>query len=319
MLGDFMIPISANPRHIYDSALPQMPSTHLIRRQFPQYETPVHLVFGDPVASESKDLRWKFWCKDLILDVVFSPTGTNILVATTATFRPSRLSLQILRMEDGSLIQKYPLPHPGSQIHGMGFLSGDGDAVASWFDGDCFVYYLDGSAISVTTQMGMHRAPSLGSEMAITENTLALWDSGTPCTLRLINTTTWTEDTLDIPHTSMEGVTELEHSHSVQLAFAPDSVSLMFVRTTPPHPHVLVMNWRTKELKATVPLAPHKAGGPWDLYLFPSSSPFKNFAILYRLCNCSDDNCATVIIPLAGLPLPNDTIGYGHPSVFLLF
>ena len=59
MLADFMTPIRANPRHLYQSALAQTPRTHLLWQRYPLSHPPVSLVFGEYVSSGDGDLHWK--------------------------------------------------------------------------------------------------------------------------------------------------------------------------------------------------------------------------------------------------------------------
>ena len=212
-------------------------------------------------------------------------------------------------MEDGSLVQRFSTPHTCLAI-GIGFLSKDGDAVVSWdaLDNDkceCFVYSLDGPAVSVTAEMRWPRSPASGSLMAVTDNTLALLDdlyAHTRRRLCLIDTSSWTETFMAIPDADSPPWTGSGCDKS-QLTFATDTISLIYIDDLTTSPRVLVWNWRTRDLTTSIII---ESGGSPRPYLFPPSTIFQHFALL----RSRSDNNITVI-PLAGAPRPlvNETHG----------
>ena len=327
MLAEFLTPIRANPQHLYQSALPQLPRAPLLQQRYLQSHNPAQHIFGDPLLTKSEDLYWKVDCEkgEQILTALLSPTNINILVARWNTALNCG-SLDLRRMDDGSLIQTYATRHNwGIRI---GFLSGNGDVVVSWRDDDseCLVYGSDTSPFSVMDKMGWRRNLNLRPIMiAVTENTLAWAKACAPNRPCLINTTTWTEATLPVPAALSSGP-DTPGYYMTQLAFAPDSTSLIAIYGYGTICcHVLVWNWRTRDLMtvAAFPLAPATnliasrarptllSPTPWELYLFPKSdyAVFVRFESL-RIHLFGD---AVMKIPLAGAPLqhganPNSSI-----------
>ena len=133
-------------------------------------------------------------------------------------------------MEDGSLVRTYSTPH--HKGIGIGFLSADGDAVVSWEPdcSECMVYELDRPPLSVMDKIGWRCRSSFFSRIAVTESTLAFWDSFNPLIPRLIDTTTWTEATLQpVPSTLPGDLTAYRQAHFFQLVFAKDATSLVAI------------------------------------------------------------------------------------------
>ena len=304
MLAEFLIPIRANPQHLHQSALPQMSQVPLLQQRYLRYHSPAYRVFGDPFSAKSESLHWKVDSAqdEDILGAILSPTNINILIARWNR-ASRRCYLDLRRMEDGSVIRSYLTPHRRSGI-GMGFLSGDGDAVVSWerMHSECFVYEPDRPPLSVMDKMGWQRSPYLHSLIAATEHTLALWEARTPNRPCIIDTTTWTEAPLRVPDVQAQQSTfyNRKHGSMTQLAFAKDSASLIAIYGGDLS-QVLVWNWKTRDLVNIVSLA-SSSSPRWELYLFPKSphTTLVHFAILHR-------NGTVHIIRLAGAPLRNGT------------
>lgn len=282
MLADYIIPIRINPRHIYDSALPIVPTTHLLRKVYPLSADSPNVLFGDPVVSESDDLSWKVQYGEgvEITSTTLSPRGTEFLVGLGSG------GLELRRMEDGSLIRVYAT-YPGRN-EGVGFLSEDGDIVASWgFEGthadrprrwgvnQCIVRYTGGINVPIYSKLGLPTYTEFA--VAATTDTLALCDINTPHTLLLVDVRTWTEREVTIPPASFERPVNRLYGMFIELAFATDSTSLIDIRASGV---IRVWNWRTKDLVASIDVNLSSLDGrKRPLYHFPRSSPHANFAI----------------------------------------
>ena len=318
MLTEFMIPIRDNPRHLHCSALPQLPYNYLLQNQGPPPANTIRCLYGAHNLRYSEDIHWKVQFKkdEEVECSLLSPNGTHILVGLTCGY------LELRRMDDGSLVrrivdntrlQRYDCDY----LRGIGFLSEDGGVVASWTMEECFLDYSDSTVVTLSSKMGEHHhhSPYELSEIAATQNTLAVLYGDPPDTLYLIDVIMWTKTQLTIPQLAPTGRGSYYYQPYRTLAFARDSISLIYIRQGEMGPWVLVWNRTTGDLIRNFTRAQPTYS---PLYLFPSTSPYANFAILCPQkteTGFPDEDSpivvipSAVIIPLVGAQEDNDPFG----------
>ena len=134
---------------------PKRTPTSLLHRQHPTSHGTFRRIFGEPVwdGGDSENLGWKIQFGDnaSLKRVLLSPSGINILVGYDSGI------LELRGMKGGSLIRRYPSSRiSDSRFQGeIGFLSRDGDVIASSSYRGCFVHYSDASMVDVMAKLNI--------------------------------------------------------------------------------------------------------------------------------------------------------------------